>query len=59
MKMIEGGRDPGLHRQHIGLEGSRQINPKQRATSAPNNDRISTHSIGVEPSWLPHTLVNL
>ena len=32
--------------------------PPKKATSAPKKARISTHSI-IEPSWLPHTPVNL
>jgi hypothetical protein len=27
---VEGRRDPGLHRQHVGLEGRRQIDAEQR-----------------------------
>ena len=55
---IEGAGDPGLHGEHIGLQASPADSAPNSATSAPNSARISTHS-SIEPSWLPHTLVNL
>ena len=55
-EQLEGGRDPGLHRQHVGLSVTGRLLPNA-ATSAPNNARISTHS-SIEPSWLPQTLVS-
>ena len=57
-EQIEGAGDPRLHRQHVGLQASPADWRRTAATSAPNSARMSTHS-SIEPSWLPHTLVNL
>jgi hypothetical protein len=57
MNSIEGRRDPGLHREHIGAQQRRrQVAPNRHQRA--EQRRISTHS-SIEPSWFPHTPVIL